>query len=78
MELDRIGGGVKPSRVKSLRVMIVLNLFTGIILNSIPGAHVERALALRTARPVEETAPSQGMLARLDTPLLSANSLAAH
>ena len=64
MELDRIQGGAKPSPFKSLRMKIILNLFTGIILNGIPEAHAEQAL--QTAKAVEETAPNRGVPARLD------------
>jgi voltage-gated sodium channel len=44
--------------------MIILNLFIGIILNSMSEAHSEQAL--HTAKEAEATLPSQGVLARLD------------
>ena len=44
--------------------MIILNLFIGIILNSMSEAHAEQAL--QTAKAAEEDLPSQGVLARLD------------
>ena len=44
--------------------MIILNLFIGIILNSMSEAHAEQAL--QAAKVAEEAAPSQGVLAQLD------------
>jgi len=44
--------------------MIILNLFIGIILNSMSEAHAEQAL--QTARSAEELAPNHAVLARLD------------
>ncbi len=44
--------------------MIILNLFIGIILNSMSEAHAEQAL--QTAKAAEENAPGQSVLARLE------------
>ncbi len=44
--------------------MIILNLFIGIILNSMSEAHAEQAL--ETATAAEANTPTQGVLARLD------------
>jgi len=44
--------------------MIILNLFIGVILNSMSEAHAEQAL--QTARSAEELAPNHAVLARLD------------
>jgi voltage-gated sodium channel len=44
--------------------MIILNLFIGIILNSMSEAHAEQAR--QSAKAAEESAPHQGALARLD------------